>query len=631
MLRAMRNDFKKYSWTLWLVILAFVLGFILTDAFGGNRRKKSGLIFINDEAVVKGDEFQQQLMRQLDRYKEQYKDNFNKSMVGMATQQVLRSMMSQAVLKAEAERLNITASEQELKKAILEEPIITQNYEYFLKYRPNEIPVFERQLQDSIIFEKLQELVTGSLVMDKDSLLKEFKKEKDQAELDYILFKPERIKDEIKVEDSEINDYYQKNKDDFKSQEKRAGYVIAFKFDDYKKDVTVDATEEYEYFKNNRKNYIIPGRTKVSRIFLKYDEKNREEILKKAEKMQKELTKENFADYAKAYSEDDKAQNGGDLGFQGWKSFTSQEKTMIENLAENAISTPIDTLQGFSIVHITEKVADRRQDLNEVKTKINDTLAQEKVNKLVMDKLDTIYKKLKDTKDFKTEAEKMGLTVIETEMMTSGQKIKDVDDMGYISRKLFSLEDKEIAFPVQFIKGIAIVQLANIEEPVVETLEKVKDDVKAKVVAAKKAELLKVQASNIAERLNKITDDKKVAEFLKKEDLKTEPLVYRRGDRFAFFAAQKGTDDIVFAAAENSYQQPLVFNSNVVIYKIKTKTINSEAEFNKNRDEFYKTKVTQLKNTYFQSFLNQKTQAYNVTMNQELYDKIKEWVSARYN
>ena len=44
MLRTMRNDFKKYSWTLWLVILAFVGGFILTDAFSGKSQGKQDII-----------------------------------------------------------------------------------------------------------------------------------------------------------------------------------------------------------------------------------------------------------------------------------------------------------------------------------------------------------------------------------------------------------------------------------------------------------------------------------------------------------------------------------------------------------------------------------------------------------
>ena len=57
MLRTMRNDFKKYSWTLWLVILAFVGGFILTDAFSGKSQGKTGLIYVDDELMVRGEEF----------------------------------------------------------------------------------------------------------------------------------------------------------------------------------------------------------------------------------------------------------------------------------------------------------------------------------------------------------------------------------------------------------------------------------------------------------------------------------------------------------------------------------------------------------------------------------------------
>ena len=65
MLRTMRADFKKYSWTLWLVIIAFVGGFIVTDAFRGKNRAEMGLIYIDDEPVIRAEDFQQQLMRRL--------------------------------------------------------------------------------------------------------------------------------------------------------------------------------------------------------------------------------------------------------------------------------------------------------------------------------------------------------------------------------------------------------------------------------------------------------------------------------------------------------------------------------------------------------------------------------------
>jgi peptidyl-prolyl cis-trans isomerase D len=642
MLRAMRADFKKYSWTLWLVIIAFVGGFILTDAFSGQNRKEMGLIYIDDEPVIRAEEFQQQLMRRLQTYKEQFKDNFNKSMISQwrIPEQTLQEMTRTTIILMEAEKLNIEVSDEELRDQIIKLPVLQQDgkfvgqtaYLRWLEAMRMDVANFEAQFKKQVIGEKLQELVTGPLVIDGDTLLDKYKREKDQTELDYITFLHDRVKEDINTADSELTEYYENNKEDFKSQEKRAAYVIAFKFDDYKKEVNITPQEIYESFKMKRAEFRLPGKTKVSRIFLKYGENDREEILKKAQGLQKELTKENFADQAKLHSQDDKAKEGGDYGYAGWQNFTKQEKTMIEALEQDQISSPIDTQKGgFSIVYVSEKIAERQQNFNEVKDRIKDTIEQERVKQLVMEKLQRTYNKLGKAENIKAKAREMGIEAIETELLTGGRPIKDIDQMGYISRKMFELEEKEIAFPVQFVKGIAIVQLSKIEEPIVEPFEKVKIRVKAKVVLAKKVERLMEEAAAISAKLNSMTDEKKIEEFLEKENLTPTAFTYKRGNRLSGYPVTKGLDEKVFSMEENRYSSPMEFNNQVVILKVKGKTIVGSADFEKNKTEFYKQQVTQFKNRFFSSYIAKKMSSYKIAQNQELFEQIKEWVITRFN
>ncbi|MCP5105791.1 MAG: hypothetical protein GY950_20555, partial [bacterium] len=51
MLRNMRNDFKKYSWTLWLVIIAFMGGFVVIDGLKSGRLEKDDMIFVGDTTI----------------------------------------------------------------------------------------------------------------------------------------------------------------------------------------------------------------------------------------------------------------------------------------------------------------------------------------------------------------------------------------------------------------------------------------------------------------------------------------------------------------------------------------------------------------------------------------------------
>jgi peptidyl-prolyl cis-trans isomerase D len=643
MLRAMRNDFKKYSWTLWLVIIAFVGGFLLTDAFSGKSIEKSGLIYVDDEMMVRGEEYQRQLMRTLENYKNQFKNNFNRNLINQfrIPEQILQSLYSTALIRTEAEHLNLSASDKEVKQKIITYPAFQKdgkfvgiaNYKRMLAYARMEVADFEEQLRDEIIREKFQSLITGALVMDDDTLKEKYKNEKDKAELDYIQLRTERIKDaiEIKDDDPKIKAYYDTHKEEFKSKEKRGGYVIAYKFDDFKKDVTVDLMEQRNYFRQNQTDYVIPGKTKISRILLNYTADNREDVYKKITALKAELTAANFAEKAKAMSQDNRAPQGGDHGYEGWKRFTPQENTFIKELKQGEISSPIDTQTGFSIVFCPEKIDAKKQNFDDVKDKIKDTLETEKVNALVQEKLQKIYEDVKDAKDLKAKAQKMKVTVIDTGMLTSGAPIKDVDEMGYISRNLFSLKEKDIRFPVQFAKGIAIVQLTQIEEPVVEAFETVKAQVKAKVVTNVKLDMLEADAKKFAAQLNALTDEKEKEDYLKKNNLNKDFVTYKTGNKFGNFPAQEGMDDIIFGAVEKQFSTPIKFDNAVVIYYVKNKTITTDADFAKDKSEFYQQKVDEIKNSYFSSYMANRMKNYKVTINQKLYTEIKDQILARYN
>ncbi len=642
MLRTMRADFKKYSWTLWLVIIAFIGGFIVTDAFRGKSRAEMGIIYLDDKPVIRAEEYQRQLMQRLQTYKEQLKENFNKSMISQwrIPEQTLQEMIQTTIILREAEKLNIDVSQEELRNQIIKLPVLQRDgkfvgqaaYLRWLAAIRMDVTEFENQFKKQVIGEKLQELVTAPLVIDNDTLLDKYKREKDQADLDYITFLIDRVKDDVPPTDDELTSYYEKNKEDFKSLEKRAAYVIAFKFADYKKEVNITPQEIFESFKMKRGEFRIPGKTKVSRMFLKYGENDKDEVLKKAQELQKELTKDNFAEKAKLYSQDDKAKEGGDYGYGDWQSFSKYEKTMIDGMEQGQVSSPIETQQGgFSIVHVSEKIAERQQNFNDVKDRIRDTIEQGRLRQLVTEKLQRIYDKLGKTENIKAKAGEIGVEAIETEFLTNGRPIKDIDQMGYISRTLFELKEKEIAFPVQFVNGIAIVQLAKIEAPTVEPFEKVKVRVKAKVVLAKKVERLMEEAAVFSGKVNSMTDEKKIEEFLEKENLTPTAYTYKRGNRLSGYPVTKGLDEQVFSLEVNRYSSPMEFNNQVVILKVKSKTIANTADFEKDKTAFYQQQVTQFKNLFFSSYIANKLSNYKVAQNQELYEQIKDYVIARFN
>lgn len=639
MLRTMREDFKKYSWTLWLVIIAFLGGFAFTDMFSGKSRREGDLIFVGD-TVIKAEDYQKQLLSTLQNYKRQFRDNFNKNLINQlrVPEQTLQQMVSTAILRQEAKKMNITVSPAELREKIKSFPGLQQDgkfvgfkaYRLTLSHARINVDEFETEIRNGVMVEKFKTLITAGMVIEDDQLKEKYKTEKDSADVDYIILRPDRVKDKPETTDEEIKTYYEANKDNFKSSEKRSGNVIVMKFDDFKKDITITDKELFDHFQANKEKFREPGKTKVSRILLKYDAKNRDAVLAKAEALQKELTKDNFAAKAKEVSQDDKAQNGGDHGYFAWNRFTKQETTIIDNLKEFEISTPVDTLTGFAILMLSEKKNEQQKEFDKVKPIIKSTIEKERLNALLSDKMAKIHKKVKGVDNIKEKADSLGVTVVDTGALGRGEGAKDLEDNGFISRQLFTLKDKEVSAPVSFPKGMAIVQLIKTDKPEVEPLEKVTEKVKAEVIRQKKVALVLKEAETLANEMNGLENEKAVEEFLKKNDLKADNVAYRRGDRLAHLPQKDGLDKTIFSMDENTYS-PLALKNDAVIVKVKSKKLTTDDDFNKEKDDFYKQKLNELKSGYFNAYISNKREAYDVRINQELFLESKDHVVKRFN
>jgi len=638
----MRNNMKSLSWVLWLVILAFV-GFIFVQ-WGSGRFESEGLdrdVAAVGQDTISGEEFQKNLARSLEMYSKQFKNNFNRSLINQLgiAEQVLQGMVNERIIESEAKKLQLDVSEAELKNSIRTYPafqregsfIGSEEYERLLAYNKIQVRDFEEGLRKELLADKLKELLAGSLVLDMNSIKEEYRKENDKAELEFIAFKSEAIKEDPAFSAAELQEFYLANKDLFKSPEKRAGQILPLKFADFKKDVLIKENEIYDYYKNNKSMFKVPGKTKISRIWVTYTPANREEILKKMEATAAILNPNNFAEKARELSVDDKAKDGGDWGYWGWQNFSNQERTMIDNLQQGEISSPVDAEQAFSILFAAEKTLEKQENFGDVKTRISGLLENERLKKLVSDKIDKLYEKIKAVNHLKQGAGNLADKIISSDLLSAGQPIPNVDDMGYFSRKLFSIAENEIAPPLESPEGFAIIQLTKIVKPEIEPFETVKDQVKTKILAAKKLQLQLAKAASVAAELNRLTDAKKIEEYLKKENIKPESSTYQRGDRLSNLPVLKGLDKTVFNMSENSYSTPLAFESEAaVIIKLKSKKIISDQDFLKEKDVFYQKKLAEAKNNFFGSYMSSKRNDYKLRFNAEIFEKIKNYVISRF-
>ncbi|MCX6556021.1 MAG: SurA N-terminal domain-containing protein [Candidatus Aminicenantes bacterium] len=642
MLKTMRSKKKSLSWILWLLILAFV-GFIFVQ-WGSGRFESGGLdrdVAAVGSKRISGENFQKDLTQSLAMYSKQFKNNFSRSLINQLgiAEQVLQGMVNALIIEMEADKLNLSVSETELKDAIRSYPafqrdggfIGSEEYERLLAYNQIKVLDFEEGLRKELLADKLKELLTSGLALDWNSIEEDYRKENDKAELETIAFKSEAVKEEPAFSAAELEEFYQDNKNLFKSHEKRSGQMLVLKFADFKKDVVIPEKEAFAYFQKNRSMFKVPGKTKISRIWVPYTPQDRDDVLKRMEAATAILTGQNFADKARELSSDEKAKDGGDWGYWGWQNFSNQERSMIDNLKQGEISSPIDAQQAFSILYVSEKIEEKQETYGEIKARITSLLENEQLKKLVNDKIGKLYAKIKEANDLKQGEDKQKMPLLPSGLLAAGDSIKNIDEMGYISQKLFTLRENEIAPPMEFPEGFAIVQLLRIVKPEVEPFEKVKDQVKTQMLSAKKLQLQLAKAQAVGAELQKLADDKKIAAYLAKENLKPESVTYQRGNQLSGFPVRPGLDEAIFQMRENAYSLPLTFGSEAaVIVKLKSKKIVSAEEFAKQKDGYYRKKLAEAENSMFGSYIMSRRNEHKISFNAEIFEKIKEYAVSRF-
>src|SRR5262249_42675088 len=132
---------------------------------------------------------------------------------------------------AEAERLGIGASDEEVRQRILTMPAFQENgafigeqrYQQLLRMqRPPMTPSeFEDNVRRGVTVEKLRAALTYWLSVPDKELEQEYRRRNDKVKLAVVSFTADSLRPQVSATDAEISTYFDAHKNDFKIPEKR--------------------------------------------------------------------------------------------------------------------------------------------------------------------------------------------------------------------------------------------------------------------------------------------------------------------------------------------------------------------------------------------------------------------------
>jgi peptidyl-prolyl cis-trans isomerase D len=312
-----------------------------------------------------------------------------KALESLYVRQILNQLVFEKEIQYEADRLNITVTNEEMAtiiKQILptafngDSPVGMDQYSAQVQQRfQMAVPVFEAALRNELLMQKFQKLVTDGISASPAELKDQFNYQNQKVKLDYAFIKPEDLEAKITPTDAEIKAEYEKNKSKYQVPERRSVRYALLDINQLRQTVQIPDDVLKQQYQSNIQQYQVPEQVHVQHILFKtvgQTDALVEETKKKAEDVLKQAKKgSKFDELAKKYSEDPGSKDkGGDLGWiRHGQTVPEFDKTAF-SLALGQISDLVRTQYGFHIIKVLEKQSAHTKPFEEVKDAIRTPL-----------------------------------------------------------------------------------------------------------------------------------------------------------------------------------------------------------------------------------------------------------------
>jgi peptidyl-prolyl cis-trans isomerase D len=338
----------------------------------------------------------QQARMQLQQRNPQYASN--PMIVNLFEQQVGQQMVQQQILLAEAAKLGITATNDDVINYLHQGQagqVLFPNGQFIGKDQyasliatrfEMSVADFEESVKHDIAIRRLESLITAGVTVGDNEARDLYRKGNLKVKFDYAVISGDDIRKQINPSDADLEGFFKKNAARYASAvpEERTITYFAFTPNDVPGGVQQPTQQEIQQYHNaHQSEYSVPEQSKSRHILIKVepgaDAKTDAAAKAKAEGILKQIQGgANFADLAKKNSDDPGSKDsGGELGF-------AQRGHMVPEF-DNAIFTQkpgeakiVKTQYGYHIVQVEERTPAHSQSLSDVLPTIQATLIRQK-------------------------------------------------------------------------------------------------------------------------------------------------------------------------------------------------------------------------------------------------------------
>jgi peptidyl-prolyl cis-trans isomerase D len=629
MLDRMRRHKGWLKWSLFIVVLAFI--FLYIPSFFD----KPGAAGLNDVvASVEGRDitvarFRRVYQQQMKAYRSAYGGKVDERMLKQlgVDKRIVQQMIEEETALAEAARLHITATNEEVRERIASMPGLQENGHFIgeQRYRqllqmsdpPTRADEFEEQVRRGITLEKLQGALTAWMTIDDKDAESEFTRRNEKVKLAVASFPADKFRPGLGATDAEIAAYFEQHKNDMKIPEKRKVRYALVDMHGIRGRMQISTQDIQRSYEDNQQQYSTPAQIRASHILLKTEGKDVEAVRKQAEDLLAQVRKgADFAQLATKYSEDEaSAKKGGDLDFFPQGQMVPEFDTVAFALAPGQISDLVKSQYGFHIIKVTDKKAGTTRSLDQVRPQIEDQLKWERAQAEAQRAADDVAAKLKHPSDLETVAKGRGMTVAESGFFGREEPIAGLGMAPAVAERAFSLKEGDVSESIRTPQGFAFITVTGKQDAYVPKLDEVKPRVREDVLKKKAVDAARQKASVVGGQMK--SGHFETAAKAAGLEVKTTELI-ARGSSVADIGVSPAVDTAAFALPSGGVSDPIVTDNGAVIVKVLERKDPTTTELAAGSATLKGELLTERRNRFYASYMTKARERMKVTVNNVL-------------
>jgi len=375
---------KKTKGTVaWIIIVLIIIPF----AFFGIQQYFTGesnivIAKIGDSEISKN-VFLQNYEKEKRKLQERIGDNYNDKIDKLVKSNSLNALITQNLQKNQAKKLSFVATNKELENRIIKQEVFFdddkkfsfEKYKQILTLNGFSIKSFEKEEKERLVNSQFRSMLAESSFVSELTLQKLLNIKNQQRNFDYITIDANDFLDKVKVDEYDIKNVYEQQKEKFFEPAKIKINYVELSVNSLAKKVKFNEQDLVDFYEQNKNNYLFEEERKAAHILLK-DKKTAQKVLDKLNKGQ------SFKNLAKEYSiDDDSSQKGGELEFFTKGIMVKKFDEVLFSLKPKEISKIVETEFGFHIIKLLDIKPERIKKFTEVKNEVKEAFQKQEALK----------------------------------------------------------------------------------------------------------------------------------------------------------------------------------------------------------------------------------------------------------